>query len=261
MNVRFFRILPVLGLAFSFAVSLQATEDIPPSPPLIPAHKVPLTEPAVNLTKDGKPGKYFLARHAINLKRGQEGPIGVLFIGDSITEGWRKKPALDIWNKYYGHLDPANFGIGGAGTQSVLWRIQQGELDGISPKVVVLLIGTNNGFRAGLADGIKKIVERIHEKVPQAKVLLLGIFPRMNKDGTIPVSLRAHVVEVNKEIATLDDGVRVRYLDIGPKFLDAEGNISKEIMHDGLHLGLRGYQIWADAMQPLLEDMLKPSSQ
>jgi beta-glucosidase len=195
------------------------------------------------------------------LKRGKSGPIGVLFIGDSITAGWLSA-GKDVWKKYYGAYDPANFGVGGDRTQGVLWRIGHGELDGISPKVVVLLIGVNNGGDPAVVRGVKKVVEVIRAKLPGSKILLLGLFPRGNDPANPPWMARSRTftAQVNKELATLDDGKNIRFLDIGGKFMDAQGFISKEIMPDGLHPGAAGYQIWADAMQPLLDEMMRSPS-
>src|SRR5205823_4872497 len=117
--------------------------------------------------------------HAAFLERGRQGPIGVLFLGDSITEGWIKAP--HIWQHYYESRQPANFGIGGDRTEHVVWRIENGELDGIHPKVVVLMLGTNNSgsnTAEEIAAADKKIVGMIRAKVPEAKVLVLAIFPR-----------------------------------------------------------------------------------
>src|SRR5690606_18268051 len=121
----------------------------------------------------------FLQKHQAFLKRIKEGPIDLLFLGDSITEGW--KNATRVWQEHYGSFRPANFGIGGDRTQHVLWRIQNGELDGIKPKVVVLMIGTNNSgtnTAAQIAAANRKIVQQIRTKLPATKVLVLGIFPR-----------------------------------------------------------------------------------
>ncbi len=218
----------------------------------------PADVPAPKLGPDGQIQPRFQMMHEAFLKRGKDGKIGVLFIGDSITAGWTK--AADTWQKHYGGYDPANFGIGGDRTQHVLWRIDNGELDGIQPKVVVLMIGTNNsGYPAAeITKGVLKIVEMIHKKLPDSKLLLLGIFPR-GADPKAPnvIAVREKLSAVNSELAKLDDGKRTRYLDIGPKFLDAEGGIPADIMPDALHPNARGYQIWAEAMQPLLEAMLK----
>jgi beta-glucosidase len=206
----------------------------------------------------------FYELHAANLKRSKE-PMGILFLGDSITEGWTKAP--EVWQKYYGSWQPANFGIGGDQTQHVIWRIEDGELDGVKPKVVVLMIGTNNtGNHSGeeIAAADTKIVHLIQQKIPEAKILLLAIFPRgprKNAQGMVDTAdsekRMAAITAANKILAKLDNGTTVRYLDIGPKFLDASGKIPNDIMPDQLHPNAKGYQIWADATQPMLEEMMK----
>lgn len=206
----------------------------------------------------------FFERHEAFLARGKAGPIGLLFLGDSITAGWSRRS--EIWEKYFGAHQPANFGIGGDQTQHVIWRIENGELDGINPKVAVLMIGTNNtgGHTAPqIAAANKKIVSLIRTKLPDTKVLLLAIFPRgprTNREGVViddGVKRMSIIRDVNAELAKLDDGKNVRFLDIGAKFLGADGKIPMEIMPDQLHLSPAGYQIWADAMQPLLTEMLR----
>jgi beta-glucosidase len=227
----------------------------------------------------------FMQKHEEFLKRGKSGPIGVLFLGDSITEGWGKAP--EVWEKYYKQHDPANFGIGGDRTEHVLWRIANGELDGIHPKVLVLMLGTNNtgsNDADSIAAADKKIIKEIRTKLPDTKVLVLAVFPRGPRPPTVPkaapgakpakpaapkpvVSAQAMAEDaakrmaiinaVNKELAKLDDGKMVRFLDINPKFLGADGKIPMDVMPDQLHPNAKGYQIWAEAMQPLLEEMMK----
>jgi lysophospholipase L1-like esterase len=234
---------------------LAQTNPPEPSRVVLPPERPDVA--TMRLDKTGQPSAVFLAAHESFLKRGSQGPIGVLFIGDSITAGWTSV-GKQVWAKYYQAYDPANFAIGGDRTQYVLWRIENGELDGISPKVIVLLIGVNNGGNPAVTDGIKKVVTEIHARLPASKVLLLGIFPR-GADPENPAwnkRSRVFTAEVNKQLATLDDGKKTRFLDIGEKFLDARGFISPEIMPDGLHPALPGYQIWAEAMQPLLQEML-----
>src|SRR5205807_2434444 len=140
-------------------------------------------------------------------------------LGDSITDGWRGG-GQEVWKKTFEPLKAANFGIGGDRTEHVLWRLQNGELEGINPKVAVLMIGTNNTGSNSveqIADGIKAIVAEIHHQKPHTKILLLGVFPRSPKAAD-PV--RQKIKDVNNIIATLDDGGKtVRYLDIGAKFL------------------------------------------
>ncbi|MBV9124376.1 MAG: GDSL family lipase [Planctomycetes bacterium] len=201
--------------------------------------------------------RHWVKRHEGFVTQAQKGDMDVLFLGDSITDGWRNK-GLEVWNKNFEPLKAANFGIGGDRTQHVLWRLQHGELTGIHPKVAVLMIGTNN-LAANTVDqiaaGIKAIVEELRGKLPETKILLLGIFPR---DPNPDSKNREKIKAINKIIAHLDDGRHVRYLDIGPKFLDAEGNLSKSIMPDYLHPDQKGYEIWAEAIREPLKEMLNP---
>ena len=210
----------------------------------------------------------FRNMHESFLARGKSGPINVLFLGDSITAGWVKAP--HIWEHYYGKLQPANFGIGGDQTQHVIWRIENGELDGISPKVVVLMLGTNNTGQHNaneIAAADKKIISMIRAKIPQAKVLLLAIFPRgprKNAQGVVTDAVIADAKKrmdiinaANAQLAKLDDGRNVRFLDINARFLCDDGKIPSIIMPDQLHPNTAGYQLWAEAMQPLLTEMLK----
>lgn len=195
-------------------------------------------------------------RHKQFLEIAKKGNVDVVFIGDSITQGWGNNAT---WKKLFEPLKAANFGIGGDQTGHVLWRITEGgELDSIKPKVAVVMIGTNNtsGHTAEqIAGGIKLIVETIHKKTPDTKILLLGVFPRGPQPGT-PV--RKKIAEINTTISKLDDGgKKVKYLDIGEKFLDKEGNLGKEIMPDYLHLSAKGYEIWGEAITPTLKELLK----
>ena len=216
---------------------------------------------APKLGRDGQLDSHFKKMHEEFLQRRTEGPIDLLFLGDSITEGWSGRGKA-VWESNYANLNAANFGIGGDRTQHVLWRIDNGELDGISPKVLVLLIGTNNiGYPAeDILAADTKIVAEIHEKLPQTKVLIIGIFPR-GADPSDPnvAEMRAKIITVNKGLAALDDGNKTRFLDLGDKFLTPDGKITREYMYDAvaLHPNEAGYQLWADAMKPLLAEMLK----
>ncbi len=196
-------------------------------------------------------------RHERFLDRAKKGQIDVLFLGDSITQGWEGN-GKEVWKDRFEPLNAANFGIGGDQTQHVLWRLQEGkELQGISPKAVVLMIGTNNmatNSATQIAEGVTAIVHELRQQLPQTKILLLGIFPRAAKPTDL---LRPKIRETNEQIAKLDDGMNVRYLDIGAKFLSPDGSLSREIMPDSLHLSAKGYTIWADAIQSSLQEMLK----
>lgn len=235
----------------------QSTMAPTTKPAARPAMKNIADEPAPKM-RAGQVDKHFAQMHESFLKRGKAGKIGVLFLGDSITEGWGR--AKKVWEEHYGKDDPANFGIGGDRTEHVLWRIDNGELDGISPKVLVLMIGTNNSgsnTAAQITKADDKIIDEIHQKLPDTKILVLGIFPRGHdpKDPKV-AAVRAKIDSVNKELATLDGTKNVTYLDIGPKFLDADGMIQPDIMKDFLHPTAKGYEIWADAMQPTLDKLM-----
>jgi lysophospholipase L1-like esterase len=210
----------------------------------------------------------FLKKHEAILARGKSGPVGLLFLGDSITERWHIAP--HIWETYYGKYQPANFGIGGDRTSHVIWRIEHGELDGIAPKVTVLMLGTNNSLDYNaeqIAAADRKIVGMIRAKLPETKILVLGIFPRGPRDRNHNPITQAHVDEaarrmqtidaVNRDLAGLDDGKTIRFLNINDVFLGQDGRIPQSIMPDQLHPDAAGYQLWADAMKPLLESMLK----
>jgi lysophospholipase L1-like esterase len=201
-----------------------------------------------------KPARKDPKRHEGFVALAKKGNIDVLFLGDSITDGWRRQAA---WKKHFEPLKAANFGIGGDRTQHVLWRLQNGELEGIKPKVAVVMIGTNNlgsNTAEEIAEGNKAIVEEIHKKSPDTKVLLLGIFPRSPKATD---KVRDKIKDINAIIAKLGKEKNVRYLDIGDKFLEKDGSLSKDIMPDYLHLSAKGYQIWADAIEPTVKEMLK----
>ena len=194
-------------------------------------------------------------KHEKNLARAKQGNADVVFFGDSITEGWANNAA---WKKYFEPIKAVNFGIGGDTTQNVLYRITNGELDGITPKVFVVMIGTNNfGLHndkpADVAAGVKTIVDTLQKKVPAAKVLLLGVFPRGQKPNN---DFRKRITALNEEISKLQDGKKVVYLDIKDSFLGKDGSLPKELMPDFLHLSEKGYFIWAEAIEPTVKKML-----
>ena len=188
-------------------------------------------------------------RHASMNERVKKGNVDLLMIGDSITSGW-ERPGKEVWKKYYGNRNAVNLGIGGDRTQHVLWRLENGNLEGISPKLAVLMIGTNNSggdSSKDIAAGVEKIVEKLRGKLPEMKILVLGIFPRGadDKDARRQVNVKA-----NKAIAKLADDKMVFYLDIGDKFLGPDRALPKEVMPDLLHPNAKGYQIWAEAIEP-----------
>ena len=206
--------------------------------------------------KDPQRHKQFLKDKEEALKKG---PVQLVFVGDSITDAWRGGPQNKLFVERWGKHNPYNIGISGDETQHVLWRIENGELDGLQPKLVVMMIGTNNIGNSGqspedTAAGVKCLVEAIRRKLPQSKILLLGVFPR----GQSPSDPhRARIRTINETISLLDDGQWVHYLDLGSKFLDAQGNLPADVMPDALHPNEQGYRIWADAMGPVIEHLMK----
>jgi len=195
-------------------------------------------------------------RHVGFVKEAQAGSIDVLFLGDSITDGWRDSAqGRLVWDHNFGQWNAANFGISADRTQHVLWRLRNGEAAGYLPKAVVLLIGTNN---TGLENdsrlprntaeeaisGILAVLEELHSCFPEARILLFALFPRNEKDSLN----RRQVGEINQALAKLDDA-HISYLDIGDYFLDEEGHIREDLMPDKLHLSTKGYQYWAQAIK------------
>ena len=244
-----------------FAVLLPLSAQVPtPSPAASsPPAANEKSDDAYPKAANGILDPTFIQAHESYVKIAKENQSGVLFLGDSITSGWRRYP--EVW-KTFAPYHPANFGIKGDRTQHVLWRITNGELDGFTPKVVVLLIGTNNignatatiaGSVSKIAGSVCKIVDTIREKTPTSKILLIGIFPR----GENPGPARDSVNQVNALLAKKEDGKTVFFMDFGDKFLEPDGKISKEVMGDFLHPTPKGYQIWADAMGPKLAELMK----
>ena len=207
----------------------------------------------------------FRAKHDANVEIARKGDIDVLFMGDSITDFWRDAGRGDVPNppragkavfdRYYGAMKVANFGISGDTTQGVLYRLQSGEGQGFKPKAIMLMIGTNNTGRNSapeIAEGIGAVVLEMRKDFPDARILLLAVFPRGNPGDPA----RATIAEINQKIAKLDDGKNVFYLDIGNKFLNADSVITTDIMNDRLHPTEKGYEIWAEAVKEPLAKLM-----
>jgi len=198
---------------------------------------------------------WWMKRHEQHIERVKPGKADLIFIGDSITQGW-EGGGKETWERFYGPRNAVNLGIGGDRTQHVLWRLEHDEVKGINPKVAVVMIGTNN-VQADppddIAEGITAIVKSLRDKLPTTKILLLGVFPRSPE----PDIARERIKAINNKIKELGHGKNVNYLDISQSFLNADGTISKEVMPDFLHLSPRGYRIWADAIEPTLWTMME----
>lgn len=221
---------------------------------LVYASDIPQHVATTPTYSDDRPD-WWTRRHFEVNQIAKKGNIDLVFLGDSITHRWDN----EVWDQYYQHRKPLNLGFSCDRTEDVLWRIQNGNFDGISPKLVVLMIGTNNtGHRMDnpewIADGIKAIIEKIHEKTPNTKILLLGIFPR---EATPEEAERVNNNNVNKIIKNYPKQYRfVHYMDIGNRFLDRDGRLSKEIMSDLLHLSGKGYRIWAELIEQKVKELL-----
>ncbi len=233
-------------------VSLANAKDMPKSLALSPAPH---------------PGKEAL--HESFNEISKQGEAELVFLGDSITYGWGKK-GKEVWDQQWAPMKAVNFGIGGDRTEHILWRLQNGNYDGLKPKLTVLMIGTNNTGHQGremaehggvlynssaeeTAEGVAAILDTLKEKQPQMKVLLLAIFPR-GADKADP--MRQQNEATNQLIAKLADGKMVFFLDINQKFLEEDGTLSEEIMPDLLHPNASGYEIWAKAIKRKVKKLI-----
>jgi lysophospholipase L1-like esterase len=238
------RRLLVAGVALALCLSVSAQE--------------PKDNPAA------KPLNRDVARHKQFLKIVEKGGGDVIFLGDSITQGW-ENAGKKVWADAFAPMKAVNLGIGGDQTGHVLWRITEGkEIDPLKPKLAVIMIGTNNtGSHSAeqIAGGIKAIIAELQKQKPDMKILLLGVFPRaggVEKGADAPKEkLNPKIKQINDLISKFADDKKVFYKDIGPKFLNAEGGLERKVMPDLLHLSPEGYQIWADAIKDDVKKLAK----
>ncbi|MDP7029174.1 MAG: GDSL-type esterase/lipase family protein [Phycisphaerales bacterium] len=186
----------------------------------------------------------------------QRGEVDLVFVGDSITQGW-EGAGKSVWDRYYGDRRAVNLGISGDRTEHVLWRLDHGNLAGITPRVAVVMIGTNNighgtHETSEVLAGVRQVVERIRAISPETRVLLLDIFPR----GRSFNAGRGRILQINQALSRMHDGDHVVFLPIGAAFIESDGSIDPAVMPDALHLSEEGYRRWAEAMEPALVDML-----
>lgn len=199
----------------------------------------------------------------------EQGEAPLVFLGDSITQGWsgRGKAA---WDTYWAPMGAANFGIGGDRTEHILWRLENGNYDGLKPKLTVLMIGTNNTGHEGrpmpehggaiytssakeTAEGVSAIVDMLQKKQPQMKILILATFPRGADNND---AMRQKNEKANQIVAKLADGKKIFFMDINDKFLEKDGTLSKDIMPDLLHPNADGYEIWSKAIQGKVKELM-----
>lgn len=208
----------------------------------IPVHK--LREP------------WWKERHKNTVKLAREGGHDLVFIGDSITQGWEES-GKPVWDEFYGTRKALNLGFSADRTEHVLWRLLNGELENVNPRAFVLMIGTNNtGQRqddpAKTASGVRCILDLLRDRKPDTKIVLLSVFPR---EASADSKLRKMNDNLNKRIAAFADGKTIFHLDVNASFLEKDGTLTKEIMPDLLHPGLEGYRRWAEALEPNLVEL------
>ena len=224
----------------------------------------PLTPPAD--TPAPRADANSMAAHMELLDKAKAGRIGVYFVGDSIVRRWGATDYPELlanWRANFHGWNAANFGWGADRTQNVLWRLENGELEGVNPKVIVVLAGTNNvgaepGDEDKVADitrGLEAIRDVCRRKAPSATIILTAIFPRNDN-----MAVMREIDRINRNLAVMADGVRVRYLNINDKLADPRGRLFDGMMHarDKLHPTLKAYQVWADALKPIFTELLGP---
>ena len=238
---RFSRFLAALAVSTAMLVAVAVAKD---------------TQSSVAVTPAARQDAWWQQRHESMNTRVKQGNVDLILIGDSITHGWEGE-GKDVWAKFYGPRNAVNLGVGGDQTSHVLWRLDHGNIDGISPRLAVVMIGTNNAGNGQnseqVAAGVKAVVEKLRAKLPQTKVLLLAIFPRgpNNQDNLRQVNTKA-----NEIISKLADDQNVFFLDIGPKFVAADGTLGKDVMPDLLHLNSKSYETWAESIEPMVKKLM-----
>ncbi len=257
------RILLVAALTACFQFHLPAQSAVGTSPAPVTAPEARKNPAIIPVPRTGS----ITNRQAQVLRRAKEAPgdYDIAFIGDSITQGWESpapKGGRNVWQEFYGKRKVINFGVSGDRTEHVLWRFEQGQMEGIKAKVSVVMIGTNNSNKnqdgtdtysdAEILEGITTIVNEIRRRQPETQILLLGIFPRAKTFSP----QRGRLLQINQALAKLDDGQHVFYLDLGSQLIEKDGSISQDVMPDALHPNEAGYRIWAAAMEPKLKELL-----
>jgi lysophospholipase L1-like esterase len=212
-----------------------------------------------------------LIAHAQLLEKAKKGGIDIYFEGDSITRRWGATDYPELlanWKRNFFGWNAANFGWGADTIQNILWRLKDGELDDVHPKVIVLLAGTNNIGNAilpgteeakvvDITKGIEAIINVLREKAPDATIILTGIFPRNDNMAVLPTINR-----INETLSTFADDKKIRYLNINDRLADVDGRLCDGVMNaDKLHPAVKGYQVWADALKPIFQQLLGPPAQ
>lgn len=252
-------VAPLLGLLAVFAAGYAAAQQ----PASLPTHSGSAVQPVPRTDRNS------LLAHEELVQKAKRGGIDVYFVGDSITRRWgatdpQYRLLLENWNTNFYGWNAANFGWGADRIENILWRLDNGELDGVNPKVIVLQAGINNvGARAGdarkiedITSGLRALLQLCRAKAPEATVILMALFPRNDSMAVIPA-----IHQINCNLMHLADGKKVRYLNINAKLADENGRLFPGMMNpDQLHPTIKAYQVWADALKPLLTELLGPAA-
>jgi lysophospholipase L1-like esterase len=258
-GLRFVAVLAAMCLSTAVAPSVvvaadDKAKDAPTSEgkPKIPVNPAVTPQPRIE--------DWWFARHAEKMTLMKKGDIDLLMVGDSITHNFESKEhGAAVWKKYFEPLKAINLGFGGDRTNHVLWRLDHLPKLKTAPKGAVIMIGTNNICWGSdkpreAAEGVRAVAEKIHSLYPETEILVLGVFPRRH-EPTHPH--RKQIVELNSYLPELlKDNKKVKFLDIGPKFLDEKGFLPKEMMPDTTHPSEKGHEVWATAIEPELKRML-----
>lgn len=250
---------------------LCAQPSSPPGGNGVPTNAAPRsrTERSFNIPADkatARTDKNSQVAHEQLVEKARKGGIDVYFVGDSIARRWgtsdtQYREMLQNWTTNFFGWNAGNFGWGADSTQNILWRLENGELDGVNPKIIVVLAGINNvGNVPGgeekvenITRGLKAIVRVCQERAPNAVIILTGIFPRNDNMAVVP-----EINQINKNLAKLADGTKIRYLDVNDRLADAEGKLFPGMSNDKLHPTVKAYQIWADGLKPIFTEILGP---
>ena len=247
--------------ARSIAVLLAFVSLLLPAASFAQAPQIPADQPLPRTDRNSQ------IAHEQLLEKAKKGGIDIYFEGDSITRRWGATDYPEFlanWNQNFFGWNAADFGWGADLIQNILWRLNNGEMDGVNPKIIVLLAGTNNVGNAmipgkeeekvaDITKGIEAIIRIMRGKAPEATIILMGIFPRNDSIAAMPA-----INKINANLSKLADGKKIRYLNINEKLADAEGKLFDGMTKDKLHPTIQGYQVWADALKPIFLELLGP---
>ena len=255
---------PYISRAAHWLKTLLRGENVRPTDVLTRSSAAAADQPAPRTDQNS------LMAHTDLLEKARKGRIDIYFEGDSITRRWgtsdeQYRPFLENWRQNFFGWNAANFGWGGDRVENILWRLHNGELDNVNPRIIVLLAGTNNVGNvspvsiddprvADITRGIKAVLDLCRRKAPHAKIVLMGITPRNDNMAVMPI-----IDKVNRNIARFADGRIIRYVNINDRLADKDGKLFAGMANqDALHLDVKGYQVWADALKPIFTELLGP---